>query len=57
LFEQVAKDFISKLLIKEPTKRLGSGETGLHDIMSHPFLQGIDWCVGKRFVVNRGISS
>jgi serine/threonine protein kinase len=40
---EVAKDFISKLLVKEPTKRLGFGEHGSKDIMAHPFMQGIDW--------------
>ena len=40
-----AKDLISKLLVFEPTKRIGSGEydTGYPSIRNHPFFAGIDW--------------
>lgn len=37
-----AKDFISKLLKKNPKKRLGSIADSL-EIMSHPWLQDINW--------------
>jgi serine/threonine protein kinase len=33
----------SKLLQKDPTKRLGSGETDADEIMSHPWFAPIDW--------------
>lgn len=40
----VVKDFISKLLIKDPKKRLGGGrETDAGQIKGHPFFRGIDW--------------
>lgn len=35
-FSAEAQDIISKLLIKDPTQRLGS-KTGLNEIKSHPF--------------------
>jgi 3-phosphoinositide dependent protein kinase-1 len=42
-----AKDLISKILVKEPNKRLGGGEPGteydIAHIKSHPFFKGIDW--------------
>ena len=36
-----AKDLIEKLLIKDPTKRLGSG--GSKEIMEHRYFEGIKW--------------
>ena len=40
-----AKDLISKLLVIDPSKRLGSGEwdKGYPSIKNHPFFSGIDW--------------
>ena len=38
-----AKDLLTKLFIKDPEKRLGSGPNGLKDIQSHPFFASIDW--------------
>ena len=40
-----AKDLISKLLVNEPKKRIGSGEydTGYPSIRNSPFFAGIDW--------------
>ena len=42
-----AKDLISKILVKEPNKRLGGGELGteydIAHLKSHPFFKGIDW--------------
>lgn len=40
----VVKDLISKLLIKDPKKRLGGGgQTDAREIKMHPFFRGIDW--------------
>jgi serine/threonine protein kinase len=39
---QHAIDLISKLLTKDPTKRLGS-RTDAEEIKEHPFFAGIDW--------------
>lgn len=36
-----AQDLIQKLLTLDPQKRLGSN--GSHEIMSHPYFNGIDW--------------
>ena len=38
-----AMDLLTKLFIKDPEKRLGSGPNGLKDIQSHPFFASIDW--------------
>ena len=42
-----AKDLISKILIKDPTKRLGGGEPktdlDLQHLKKHPFFKGIKW--------------
>lgn len=38
-----AKDFISKLLVKDPRKRLGGGEDGAEELKRHPFLNGMNW--------------
>jgi serum/glucocorticoid-regulated kinase 2 len=42
------KDFISKLLEKDPTNRMGTKE-GIQEILSHPWLQDInvEQLVGK----------
>ena len=40
---QDAKDLIQKLLIVNPSKRIGFGPNGAEDIKNHPFFQGIDW--------------
>ena len=34
---------MTKLFIKDPEKRLGSGPTGLNDIQKHPFFESINW--------------
>ncbi|ODV87789.1 hypothetical protein CANARDRAFT_183904, partial [[Candida] arabinofermentans NRRL YB-2248] len=36
-----AKDLIARLLVKEPTKRLGT--KGSKEIMSHPYFNGVSW--------------
>jgi hypothetical protein len=38
-----AKDLLSKLLLRDPTERLGSGESDADEIKSHPFFAGTDW--------------
>lgn len=38
-----AKNFIMKLLAKNPAQRLGSGPKGLEEIKAHPFFAGINW--------------
>ena len=38
-----AVDLLTKLFIKDPEKRLGSGPNGLNDIKSHPFFSSINW--------------
>jgi ribosomal protein S6 kinase alpha-5 len=38
-----AADFIFKLLIKDPGKRLGGGKDDAEELKRHPFLKGINW--------------
>ena len=38
-----AVDLLQKFFVKDPEKRLGSGENGLNKIKSHPFFAEIDW--------------
>jgi len=38
-----AVDLLSKLFIKDPEKRLGSGPNGINDIKSQPFFASINW--------------
>ncbi|XP_054758881.2 ribosomal protein S6 kinase alpha-5-like [Lytechinus pictus] len=40
-FSKEVKDFINKLLIKDPTKRLGCN--GVKDVKSHSFFKGLKW--------------
>ena len=42
-FSASAKDLLSKLLERNPEKRLGSGETDVEEIKAHPFFESIDW--------------
>ncbi|CAD7083225.1 unnamed protein product [Hermetia illucens] len=37
------KDFISKLLVKDPKKRLGGSKADASQIKSHPFFRKVDW--------------
>lgn len=39
----VIKDFILKLLVKDPTKRLGGNDRDAKAIKSHPFFASINW--------------
>lgn len=36
-------DFISKLLVKDPRKRLGGGEGDATELKKHPFFKELDW--------------
>jgi serine/threonine protein kinase len=38
-----AVDFLSKLLVKNPEKRLGGGNDDAEELKKHPFLKGINW--------------
>ncbi|PVU97072.1 hypothetical protein BB561_000784 [Smittium simulii] len=40
---QLSKDFISRLMIKEPSLRLGHGASGTDDLKSHLYFYGISW--------------
>ena len=42
-FSPQARDFISKLLRKNPEERLGAGSHGFHDIKTHPFFSDHKW--------------
>ncbi|KAI5123864.1 hypothetical protein M0805_005681 [Coniferiporia weirii] len=46
-FDEAAKDLVQKLLVIDPTQRLGAGEPGTPNDMDtlrrHPFFEGIDW--------------
>ena len=42
-FSSPARNLISKLLNRDPSKRLGGGPNGGRDIMAHPFFSSIDW--------------
>lgn len=36
-------DFISKLLVKDPRKRLGGGEEDAKELKRHSFFKTLDW--------------
>ncbi|KIP08388.1 hypothetical protein PHLGIDRAFT_380254 [Phlebiopsis gigantea 11061_1 CR5-6] len=46
-FDEQAKDLVQKLLVRDPTQRLGAGLPGspndMQALRSHPFFTGIDW--------------
>lgn len=42
-FSDEAADLISKLLQRDPKKRLGYGVNGTNDIKNHPWFKSIDW--------------
>ena len=43
LFSTEASNLISRLLIRDPQLRLGSGAGDAEDIKTHPFFYGLDW--------------
>jgi hypothetical protein len=43
VLQPIARDLISRLLIKEESQRLGCGPDGVADVKQHPFFDGIDW--------------
>lgn len=51
-FSKEARDFISKLLVKEPGRRLGAGPTGIEEIRRHPFF---NVSITKEYTVFIGI--
>jgi len=38
-----AKDLLSKLLVRDPKSRLGSGERDAQELKEHPFFADVDW--------------
>ena len=40
---EAAKDLCSRLLEKDPQKRLGGGIEGAKEIRNHPWFKSIDW--------------
>jgi RAC serine/threonine-protein kinase len=42
-FSHEAKQLLSALLERNPTKRLGSGPAGSANVMAHPFFAHIQW--------------
>lgn len=42
-FPEKAKDLVQKLLVSDPTKRLGAGPDGFTALKDHSFFEGIDW--------------
>ena len=40
---EAAKDILSRLLVRDPNYRLGSGETDAQELKSHPFFSDVDW--------------
>lgn len=42
-FSDSARDLLTKLLERDPKKRIGHGEKDAFDIMEHPFFDSIDW--------------
>lgn len=43
MFSQDATDLLTKLLMRNPKHRLGSGPTGAQDIKDHIFFYDVDW--------------
>jgi serine/threonine protein kinase len=45
------KDFLSKMIVRDPTRRLGSLAGGERDIFVHPFFTGIDFKELRRMAI------
>jgi serine/threonine protein kinase len=59
-FDALAQDLIEKLLVVDPSRRLGCGRNGAQDIKNHLWFAGLDWvAVSNKLVtgpVNPGIT-
>ena len=40
---EASKDILSKLLVRDPKKRLGSGESDANELKQHIYFAGLDW--------------
>jgi serine/threonine protein kinase len=45
VFSREAKDLLSRILTVDPARRLGSGQHGWRDVMSHPWFSQVDWAL------------
>jgi serum/glucocorticoid-regulated kinase 3 len=43
IISPIARDILSRLLIKEPKKRLGAGSSDAEEVKAHPFFVSINW--------------
>jgi hypothetical protein len=50
----VARDFLGKLLAKEPSRRLGGGDDDWKEIQAHEFFRGLDWGKVERKEIDPG---
>ena len=41
--DAVSADFIRKLLVRNPAKRLGNLSNGSQDVCDHPFYESVEW--------------
>ncbi len=42
-FSGASRDIIQKLLIRDPSKRLGEGRQGTRTLLAHPFFASMEW--------------
>jgi serine/threonine protein kinase len=42
-FDPIARDLICRLLVSDPTRRLGSSSETSYGVRNHPWFAGIDW--------------
>lgn len=42
-FTTECRDFVCRLLERDPSKRLGCGEAGFQDIIDHPWFASLNW--------------
>lgn len=48
LMSEDCQDFIKKLLVKNPKRRLGGGISGAEELKRHRFLKHLDWAALER---------